>query len=451
MSFQTIDPSTGKPLERYDPMVDRRLERAARAHAAFADIDMPGRADLLRGLASQLRERTDEWAELMAAEMGKPLAEGRSEAEKCAWVCDYYADHGETQLADRVVKTDASRSWVSFRPLGTVLGIMPWNFPFWQVFRYAAPSVMAGNSVLLKHAENTTGCGLAIEEIFSAAGCPDGIFQTLVVEVDRVEGIIDDPRVHAVTLTGSTRAGKAVAAQAGARIKKTVLELGGSDAYVVLEDADIEEAARLCVTSRMINSGQSCIAAKRFIVVDEVRETFTEQVVARMGEAVMGDPREETTTLGPLAREDLRGALHRQVAESVESGARLLMGGTIPNGAGWFYPATVLSDVGPGMPAYDEELFGPVASIIGVAGEAEAIRVANDTRYGLGAAVFTADTERGQRIAVEELKAGACFVNGFVKSDPRLPFGGIKESGYGRELAEFGIREFVNTKTIWVG
>jgi succinate-semialdehyde dehydrogenase/glutarate-semialdehyde dehydrogenase len=404
----------------------------------------------MRGAARILRDRAREFGELMTREMGKPIAGGVSEAEKCAWVCDYYAEHAEAFLADQEVEADAGRSFVTFRPIGVVLAVMPWNFPFWQVFRFAAPNLMAGNAGVLKHASNVPGCALAIENIFREAGFPEGLFGSLLIPGGRVAGVIEHPLVRAVTLTGSTPAGKAVAAKAGEVLKKTVLELGGSDPYVILEDADLDSAATTCATARLINSGQSCIAAKRFIVVEAVREAFEERFLQAMRAAKMGDPMEEDTVVGPQARDDLRDELHHQVVQSIEAGARCTLGGQIPPGPGAFYPATILTDVGPGMPAYHEELFGPVASIIPAKDEAEALRVANDTSFGLGAAVFTRDVEKGTRIAAEELEAGACFVNAFVRSDPRLPFGGVKESGYGRELSPFGILEFVNIKTVWV-
>jgi succinate-semialdehyde dehydrogenase/glutarate-semialdehyde dehydrogenase len=454
MSFTTINPATGQVVATFEAMSDVELEAAlGRCQAAFEswrETELDERADRLRALAARLRENRDDLAELMTREMGKPLAEAGAEIEKCGWVCDYYADHGARFLAPETVSTDASRSFVTFQPIGLVLGIMPWNFPFWQVVRFTAPSFMAGNGVVLKHAENVTGCGLALEKLMRDAGFPSDLFRTLRIEVERVASVIADPRVKAVTLTGSTRAGKAVAALAGAHIKKTVLELGGSDPYVVLHDADLELAAHNCVASRMQNSGQSCIAAKRWIVSAPVLEAFQEQVVELMGAAIMGDPTVAETTLGPMARRDLRDNLHRQVSESLAAGARCVMGGSVPDRPGWYYPATVLTGVGPGMPAYEEELFGPVASIIAAKDDEDALRIANDTSYGLGAAVFTRDEERGEKLASEVLQAGACFVNGFVKSDPRLPFGGIKESGYGRELSPFGLREFVNVKTVWI-
>jgi succinate-semialdehyde dehydrogenase/glutarate-semialdehyde dehydrogenase len=401
--------------------------------------------------AALLRERREEYAALMATEMGKPVLQGSAEVEKCAWVCDYYAEHAERFLAAEAVDSDASRSYVAYQPLGVILAVMPWNFPFWQVFRFAAPSLMAGNTAVLKHASNVMGCALAIESVFQESGFPEDVFRTLVIESNRVREVIHSPLVRAVTLTGSGPAGRAVGAAAGAELKKTVLELGGSDPYIVLEDADLDVAVPACVDSRLINSGQSCIAAKRFVVVDPVRDEFEDRYVTHMMTKKRGDPLDEAVDVGPQARADLRDELHQQVMRSIRQGARAVLGASMPEGPGAFYPPTVLTDVRPGMPAYEEELFGPVAAIIAARDEAEAIRVANDTPFGLGAAVFTRDVERGERIAVQELAAGSCFVNAVVKSDPRLPFGGIKESGYGRELAVFGIREFVNVKTVYVG
>ncbi|HEX7022793.1 MAG TPA: NAD-dependent succinate-semialdehyde dehydrogenase [Trueperaceae bacterium] len=454
MSLTTINPATGDILRTYQPLGAAELETAlAATHMAFEawrQLAIPARAEPMRHAAELLRERASDYAQLMAREMGKPLPQGRAEAEKCAWVCDYYAEHAGAFLQDEPVDTGARVSKVSFRPLGPVLAVMPWNFPFWQVFRFAAPALMAGNTALLKHAPNVTGCALAIQEIFEQAGFPAGVFQALLIEVAQVEKVIADPRVRAVTLTGSTRAGRAVAAKAGEMLKKTVLELGGSDAYVILEDADLDAAAATCAASRLTNSGQSCIAAKRFIVPQVVRGDFEAKLVARLERVTMGDPTEPGVELGPQARLDLRDNLHRQVQESVARGARCLLGGELPEGPGAFYPPTVLTEVRPGMPAYEEELFGPVAAVIPVADETEALRVANDSKYGLGAALFTSNPARGERLATETLEAGAVFVNDFVRSDPRLPFGGIKDSGYGRELSIFGIREFVNVKTVVV-
>jgi succinate-semialdehyde dehydrogenase/glutarate-semialdehyde dehydrogenase len=386
----------------------------------------------------------------MALEMGKPVAQGRGEADKCASCCDYYAEHAERFLAPERVETDAARSYVAFEPIGPVLAVMPWNFPFWQVFRFAAPALMAGNVALLKHASNVTGCALAIEEILHSAGLPRDAFRTLLLASSRVDAVVAAPEVAAVTLTGSTPAGRAVAARAGVCLKKSVLELGGSDAYLVLDDADVAAAAEVCASSRLINGGQSCIAAKRFVVVEPVLPEFVRRLVERMEARRMGEPLEEGTELGPQARHDLRDELHRQVEKSVARGARVRLGCELPPGPGAFYPASVLDEVRPGMPAFDEELFGPVAAVVPARNEVDAIRLANQSVFGLGAAVFTRDLERGERIARHELQAGSCFVNAHVRSDPRLPFGGVKESGYGRELSAFGIREFVNVKTVWL-
>ena len=454
MSIVALNPFDGSVIRSYEETSDQEvgaaLRQAHRMHLEWKTSDFSHRATLMKHAARILRERAREFGELMTREMGKPVAGAVAEAEKCAWVCEYYAHNAETFLRNREAKSDAGRSFVAFRPIGVVLAVMPWNFPFWQVFRFAAPNLMAGNAGILKHASNVPGCALAIEDIFRKAGFPEGLFRTLLIPGSRVDRVIEHPLVRAVTLTGSTPAGKAVAAKAGEMLKKTVLELGGSDPYVILEDADLDAAASTCAMARLINSGQSCIAAKRFIVVEAVRDAFEKKFLAAMAKAKMGNPMEEDTLVGPQAREDLRDELHDQVVRSIEAGARCLLGGEIPPGPGAFYPPTVLTDVGPGMPAYEEELFGPVAAIIPVRTEADALRVANDTVFGLGAAVFTRDIEKGTRIAEKELEAGACFVNAFVRSDPRLPFGGVKESGYGRELSPFGILEFVNIKTVWV-
>jgi len=453
MSIESINPATGERIRTYSEMTPQEvtyiLEETNREYLQWRTTGFAERATRMKKAAEILRERKEEYAQLMAEEMGKPVAQGRGEAEKCAWVCDYYAENAENFLSAEIISTDAAKSFVTFQPIGIVLAIMPWNFPFWQVFRFAAPALMAGNAGLLKHASNVSGCALAIEEVFRRAGFPANIFRTLLLSNVRVAGVIESPHVKAVTLTGSTPAGKSVASRAGSVMKKTVLELGGSDPYLILEDADLESAADACVTSRLINGGQSCIAAKRFIVVEPVLKQFETMFVAKMKTKKMGDPLEQVD-LGPQARHNLRDELHRQVVQSIEKGAKLLLGGTIPDSKGAYYPPTVLTDVRPGMPAYDEELFGPVAAIIAAKNEEDAVRIANDSIFGLGAAVFTKDVRRGERIAAEKLEAGCCFVNSFVKSDPRLPFGGIKESGYGRELASFGIREFVNIKTVYV-
>ena len=452
--LQSIDPATGHVLREYpeaDPArIAAVLEATSAAFPAWRRRSVAERAEPLRRAGVLLRERAATSALLMAEEMGKPVAQGRAEAVKCATACDTFAERGGAYLAPEPIATEAARSYVAYEPLGVVLGVMPWNFPFWQVFRFAVPALLAGNVCVLKHASNVCGSALAIEALFADAGLPPGVFTTLLVGSAAVSGIIASPRVRAVSLTGSTPAGREVAAAAGRALKKTVLELGGSDPYLILEDADLDTAVPACVTARLVNTGQSCIAGKRFIVVDAVRAAFTERFVAAMRAKRAGDPRDETSDLGPMARVDLRDQLHAQVRASVARGARLLCGGEIPPGPGAWYPPTVLDGVGPGMPAYEEELFGPAAAILAARDEADAVRIANDTPYGLGAAVFTRDASRGERIAAEALEAGSCFVNAFVRSDPRLPFGGVKESGYGRELAALGIREFVNAKTIYV-
>ncbi len=454
MSLVTTNPASGEQIATYDEMSAEEIGQIVdRAHEAWLDwrhTSFDERATLVRKLASLLREDTERLAALMTQEMGTPIAQARAEVEKCAIGCDHYAEHAESNLAPEMKTTDASKSYVTYRPLGVVLAIMPWNFPFWQVLRFAAPALMAGNAAVLKHAENVTGSALAIEELFQRAGFPEGLFRTLRVKSSNVEPIIANPKVAAVTLTGSTAAGQAVAAVAGAHVKKTVLELGGSDPYLILEDADLGKAVAACAQGRLQNTGQSCIAAKRFIVVDAVREEFQQRLVEAFKGYTMGDPMDEASAIGPLARLDLRDQLHEQVRRSVAAGAKVALGGNLPESPGAWYPPTILTNVGPGMPAYDEEMFGPAAAVIAATDEEDAIRIGNDTIYGLGGAVFTEDLERGERIAAERIEAGSCFVNAFVKSDPRIPFGGVKASGYGRELAEFGIREFTNIKTVYI-
>ncbi len=454
MKIVSQNPATGVEIQSYDEMLPENVKHAIeKSHEAFLDwrkISFSERAILMQKAAQVLRENIEEYAVLMTQEMGKTIKSARTEVEKCSWVCDYYAENAEQFLAPEVVETDATKSFITFQPLGLILAVMPWNFPFWQVFRFAAPALMAGNAGVLKHASNVPGCALAIEAIFRKAGFPEHLFSALLVGSKQVSAIIEDPNVMAVTLTGSNPAGKAVAQKAGEMLKKSVLELGGSDPYIVLEDADLEKTVNICVTSRLINSGQSCIAAKRFIVVESIREQFEARFVERMHSKKMGDPMQEDTDIGPQARHDLRDDLHRQVTESIKQGAVCLLGGEIPDDKGAFYPPTVLTNVKKGMPAYDEELFGPVAAIIGVKDEQEAIKAANDSVFGLGSAIFSKDTARSERIATYEIEAGCCFVNSFVKSDPRLPFGGVKASGYGRELSHYGIKEFVNIKTVYV-
>jgi succinate-semialdehyde dehydrogenase/glutarate-semialdehyde dehydrogenase len=454
MSFQVIDPSTGRLVRTVDETpraeVERILAAAARGFGIWRRVPIEERAVVLRKVAASLRSGATEWAELIATEMGKPIQQGRTEVEKCAAGCEYYADHAADLLAPEPAKTEARRSYVSFEPLGVVLAIMPWNFPFWQVVRFGAPALMAGNAVLLKHAPNVPGCAEAMEGMFRDAGVPEGVFQAVYLQNEGTGNLVDRREISAVTLTGSTRAGREVASRAGRALKKTVLELGGSDPYLILPGADMARAVEACVRSRLQNGGQSCVAAKRLVVVKELEDEFVERLVARMKAAKVGNPKDESTEVGPLARRDLRDALHHQVRASVEAGAELLLGGVVPDGDGWFYPPTVLRNVGPGMPAYDEELFGPVAVVIAVENEDEAVRVANDSVYGLGGAVFTQDLARGEEIARERLDVGCAFVNDFVRSDPSLPFGGVRDSGYGRELGSFGIREFVNVKLVWV-
>ncbi len=454
MSLESRNPASDELLHTYNQMSDHEVDSIINCveddFSTWSRTSFSERAQLMRSAATVLKLKKKELAKLMTQEMGKPITGAIAEVEKCASVCEYYADNAEKFLAPEIIETEASVSKVLYQPLGIVLAVMPWNFPLWQVFRFAAPALMAGNGALLKHASNVCGSALAIESVFREAGFPADIFRTLLIGSKKVSRVIENSSVKAVTVTGSTAAGRAIAAKAGEMLKKTVLELGGSDPYIVLADADLDKAAQVCVDSRMINNGQSCIAAKRFIVEESVSESFTEKFVAKMKSKRCGDPLDEATELGPQAREDLRDDLHKQVQASVEEGARLLLGGEMPPGPGAYYPATVLADVGPGMPAYDEELFGPVAAIITAEDEVAAIRIANDTVFGLGAAIFTANASHGEEVASEQLNAGACFVNSMVKSDPRLPFGGIGDSGYGRELSHHGIKEFVNTKTVYV-
>ena len=453
-NISSVNPATGSVVHSYKLLNKRdllpRLKQAHEAQLGWKTTNFGYRHNKMMAAAKTLIDRKEEFAKLMVCEMGKTIKDARSEVDKCAWVCEYYAEKAELFLADESVKTDAQKSFISYQPLGIILAVMPWNFPFWQVFRFAAPALMAGNGGLLKHASNVPGCAAAIEEIFESSGFPKGLFTNLHIKSGDVEELIRHPFVKAVTLTGSEPAGRNVAKTAAECLKKTVLELGGSDPYIILEDADLEMAAEVGKNSRLINGGQSCISAKRIIVVKNVYNDFVRLFKEKMASVKYGDPMSEDIDMGPMARKDLRDDLHDQVKESLDAGADCLLGGEIPNIKGSYYPPTILANVKPGMPAYHQELFGPVAAVIQANDEDDAIRIANDSDFGLGAAVFTKDTEKGEYIAKEKLDAGSCFVNELVKSDPRLPFGGINNSGYGRELSHFGIREFVNIKTVWI-
>ena len=453
-SFETVNPATGEPGKSYPRhSLDEAQEAAAAAHRAFLDwrrTSFADRARVVRNGGEILRARKEEFARLMTVEMGKTFDDGLAEVEKCATNCDWFAAHAHEYLADEPVDLGGPEAFVTYNPLGVVLAVMPWNFPFWQVFRFIAPALMAGNGTLLKHASNVPGCALAIEEVLHQAGVPHDLFRTLLLPSSDVEALINDKHVAAVTLTGSVAAGKAVASTAGSVLKKCVLELGGSDAYVVLDDADIEAAAGIAATARMVNGGQSCIAGKRFIVVRPILDRFTDALVEAMRAYAMGDPTQAGTKLGPMQSMKARDEIHRQVQLSVKKGAALLLGGEVPDRPGAWYPATVLGNVRPGQPAHDDEVFGPVAAIIAADDEADAIRIANASEFGLGSGVLTGDPDRGRRIASLDLEAGLAFVNENVRSDPRMPFGGVKHSGYGRECASFGIREFTNIKSVHV-
>jgi len=452
--IDSINPATEEVLKSFElhsaEHVEEALKNAARTFRRWRRTSFGERAALMRQAAAILRRQNSRFASVMTAEMGKPIVEAEAEVEKCAWNCDFYAEHAERFLQDEIRPSNATESYLQYTPLGVILAVMPWNFPFWQVFRFTGPALMAGNTCVLKHASNVPQCALAIEEIFREAGFPGGAFQTLLVPGSAAETLVGSPLIAAVTLTGSEAAGSAVAAHAGSVLKKTVLELGGSDPFIVLEDADLEAAARTGVRARFQNTGQSCIAAKRFIVVEAVSREFQERFLAGTAALKVGDPMERDTRIGPLARRDLMDDLDRQVRDSVARGARVLLGGKRREGRGYFYGPTVLTEVLPGSPAACEEVFGPVAALMRVRDAEEAVRVANDSPYGLGSSLWTSDLARARRVA-REIEAGQVFINGMVLSDPRLPFGGVKRSGYGRELSELGIREFVNIQTVWIG
>jgi acyl-CoA reductase-like NAD-dependent aldehyde dehydrogenase len=452
--IETIDPTIGEILERIPLMdarqIDAKLEAAARAFERWSAESFEERAALLRNIATRLRAQRDELAATAVREMGKPVLQARAEVEKCAWALEYFAEHGAAMLAPQKAASSAKRSYVAFRPLGVVLAIMPWNFPYWQVVRAAAPALMAGNALVLKHAANTTRCGLELERIFREAGAPEGLFGTVVVRGDAMESIVADPRITAITLTGSERAGASVARTAGEHLKKCVLELGGSDAFVVFADADLDAASATAVTARFQNNGQSCIAAKRFIVEAAVYPEFLARFVERTQAQVIGNPIDERVQIGPCARADLRETIHQQVRASVDRGARLALGGQSIERLGFFYEPTIVSDVLPGMRMFDEEVFGPAAAVVRANDRAHALALANASAYGLGSSIWTRDVHAAEEVAAR-IEAGAVFINGLVASDPRLPFGGVKRSGYGRELSTFGIHEFVNIQTVWIG
>ena len=454
MTIDTINPATGQLIHTYQEMngneVDNIINATHQSYLSWSQTSFTHRKSLMLKAAEVLNTNKFDYANIITAEMGKPITQSLAEVEKCIWCCQHYAENAESYLQDRIIKTESYKSYVTYQPLGIVFAIMPWNFPFWQVFRFICPTMMAGNAGLLSHAPISTGTSLAIEEILVKAGFPNNIFRSLVINNDIAAQVIKHPRVIAVTLTGSERAGSIVGANAAKNLKKVVLELGGSDAYIICDDADLDLAADQIVASRMSNTGQVCIAAKRIIATRDTLAELEIKILAKLQNYIMGDPKDPNCTFGPMAREDLRMELHQQVHKSIEQGAELVTGGQLPEGNGFYYPATMLKNVKPGMEAFERELFGPVVTLIEANNLEHALELANQSDYGLGAAIFTKDLELGEKIAREKLQAGACFVNGLVGSDPRLPFGGIKLSGYGRELSSEGIREFVNTKTVVV-
>jgi len=453
MAIATINPTSGKTEKVFTELskteLIKKIESAEDAFQKWRQTNYETRKLSMLEAANILRSEKEKFGKLLTTEMGKTISQAISEVEKCAWVCEYYAENAEKILAEEIIQTDADKSFVRFDPLGVILAVMPWNFPFWQVFRFAAPALLAGNTALLKHASNVPQCALAIEEIFSRAGFPQNVFQTLLIGSSLVDEVIRHPFVKAATLTGSEPAGKSVASACGKLLKKTVMELGGSDPFIVLDDADIHNAVNTGVTARLINNGQSCIAAKRFIVVDKIYDEFTKLFVAKMKSVKVGNPMNIETELGPIARKDLLSDLLNQIEKSESGGAEILCGGKRIEREGFFLEPTILANVEKGMPAYHEEIFGPVAILIKAKDDDEAVKIANDTDFGLGASVWTKSKSRVEKF-VKEIQAGSVFVNGLVKSDPRLPFGGIKNSGYGRELSHYGIKEFVNIKTVWM-
>jgi succinate-semialdehyde dehydrogenase/glutarate-semialdehyde dehydrogenase len=452
MTITTVNPATGKPLSSYKVFsaekVTATIQATAQAQQQWQTTSFAERKQRMLAFAVLLQKKQKALAESITQEMGKPITQSMSEVEKCIWLCEHYAENAAVYLTEEVVPTEMRKSYVCYQPLGVIFAIMPWNFPLWQVLRFAVPNIMAGNAALVKPALNVMGTGLMIESLFKKAGFPTHLCRVLVIEVEQASQVIAHPQVAGVTLTGSVSAGKAVAQQAASALKKVMLELGGSDPYLILADANLEQAVEACLFSRLNNAGQVCIAAKRIILVPEVAERFKQLLLEKVALYSLGNPQLATTKLGPMARKDLRDTVHQQVTTSIQHGAKLLVGGTVPAGDGFYYPVTVLDAVKPGMPAYSEEIFGPVIALLEAQDEADAIRIANDVSYGLGAALFTQDIARGEEIACKQIRAGTCFVNRHVASDPRLPFGGIKHSGFGRELGREGIREFVNIKTI---